>query len=134
MLQCTNIQQGRPNFGQSAHWCRFPGQIRALLSGVALASGLAGAAAGQTVPPVPSQDLSTPPATTLIDPQAEKQADRIKDHTWRSAPVGQQKNWNLDIGHFKEDKAQEQDLRERISEDEEAYSGFRLRLPLKGGR
>lgn len=99
-----------------------------------LFAGTATSALAQTAPSQPPSDLSTLPPSTLVDPQAEKDAARIKSQTWRSAPVGQNKNWNLDIGHFKEDKSLEQDLRQRIDEDVDAYSGMRLRLPLKGGR
>lgn len=130
MLRCKNNRHGRTNFALQALFCLIGGQA---LAAAALLALSAAPLPAQTLQPS-SPDYVPPSAGSLIDPQVQRDADEIKKQTWRSAPAGEQGNWTLDIGRFEEDKDEEQDLRERISEDVESYSGMRLRLPLKGGQ
>ena len=67
----------------------------------------------------------------LIDPEAQIKGENIKQHTYRSDPAGQNKNWNLDIGRFQDEY---KDDPNRISDklDNDSFSGMRLRLPFRG--
>jgi len=72
------------------------------------------------------------PSSFLIEPDAQIKGDKIKRQTYRSQSVGQNKNWDLDIGRF---QAPINEDPNRLMEDldDSNYSGMRLRLPL-GGR
>lgn len=71
------------------------------------------------------------PSSFLIEPEAEIKGDQIKRRTYRSQAVGQNKNWDLDIGGF---QAPVDEDPNRLVEDLEDsnYSGMRLRLPFRG--
>lgn len=77
----------------------------------------------------PSQGEGT--SQFLIEPEAEIKGDRIKQQTYRSQAVGQNRNWDLDIGRFQapinEDPNQFAD--DLTNSD---FSGMRLRLPFRG--
>ena len=72
------------------------------------------------------------PSSFLIEPDAQIKGEKIKRQTYRSQSVGQNKNWDLDIGRF---QAPINEDPNRLMEDidDSNYSGMRLRLPL-GGR
>jgi hypothetical protein len=72
------------------------------------------------------------PSEFLIEPDAQLKGLDIKQKTYRSKTVGQKKAWDLDIGRFQ--GGYEQDPN-RVFEDQDndAYSGMRLRLPFLGG-
>jgi hypothetical protein len=102
--------------------------------GALLAQLCAGPASGQTLPGLPPDDLFRS-KSYILDPQLEKDADQIKNQTYSSTPVGQQKNWNLDIGYFDRDYSDEAvDLRERFDDLEQGFTGIRLNVPLTGGQ
>ena len=65
-----------------------------------------------------------------VDPIIEQKADRIKQQTFRSRGVGEQKNWNLDIGRFQDNVPEPR--HDFLDEPIGPYSGMRLRVPLRG--
>ena len=72
------------------------------------------------------------PSEFLIEPDAQIKGLNIKQKTFRSQAVGQNKGWDLDIGRFQEGIDEDpnsvfEDL------DNDTYSGMRLRLPFLGG-
>ncbi len=72
------------------------------------------------------------PSQFLIEPEAEIMGDRIKLQTYRSQAVGQNKNWDLDIGRF---QAPINEDPSGLADDltNSTFSGMRLRLPFRGG-
>ncbi|GBE43970.1 hypothetical protein BMS3Bbin10_02054 [bacterium BMS3Bbin10] len=108
------------------------------LLSAALALTLAAPAGAQSVKGLnapgagaPSLPSSEAPSQFLIEPEAEIKGDRIKQQTYRSQAVGQNRNWDLDIGRFQapinEDPNQ---LADDLTNSD--FSGMRLRLPFRG--
>lgn len=87
-------------------------------------------AVAQTLPGLPTDEWFVP-QTRLVDPQVDRDAETIREQTYRSTPVGQQQHWNLDIGHFSQDISDEPvDLRDRVADQPPGFSGLRLRLTI----
>lgn len=102
-----------------------------MIAGITFMSGRATA---QTLPGLTPEGYFVPPAR-LIDPDAERRADQIKQQNFRTNPVGQQGGLNLDLGNFKrpdDDFAEWRGLNDLANERAESYSGARLRIPLGG--
>ena len=72
------------------------------------------------------------PSEFLIEPDAQLKGLDIKQKTYRSKTVGQKKAWDLDIGRF-QGGYEEDPNRVFEDQDNDAYSGMRLRLPFLGG-
>jgi len=72
------------------------------------------------------------PSEFLIEPDAQIKGLSIKQKTYRSQAVGQNKAWDLDIGRF-QGGIEEDPNRVFEDLDNETYSGMRLRLPFLGG-
>lgn len=100
--------------------------VAALISGSNLAQA-------QSLPGLPSDEWFVP-KTGIIDTDAQLEADNIRANSYRSKPIGKQQNWNLDLGHFQQDFSEEPDLRQRIEERDESYTGLRLSVPLRKRR
>lgn len=105
---------------------------------ISLAAVMAVTGAGLAFSQSNEAQRSPPPRTTetkdgfQVDPIIEQQADRIKQQTYRSRGVGEQKTWNLDIGRFQDNIPEpRQDF---LDEPIGSYSGLRLRMPLRGGK
>lgn len=79
----------------------------------------------------PAQPPVEGPSQFIIEPEAQIKGDTIKQQTYRSDPAGQNKNWNLDIGRFQGDY-KENPNRALESQDNDTFSGMRLRLPFRG--
>ena len=71
------------------------------------------------------------PSDFLMEPDAQIEGLNIKQRTYRSQAVGQNKAWDLDIGRFQGEIDQDPN---RVYEDldNNTYSGMRLRLPFRG--
>lgn len=99
-----------------------------------LAQLTAAPAQAQALPGLPPPDYF-PPKSYILDPQLEKDAEKIKSQTYRSKPIGQQQKWNLDIGYFDREYSEEAvDPRERLEEQDDGFAGIRLSVPLTGRR
>lgn len=74
------------------------------------------------------------PSEFLMEPDAQIEGFNIKQQTYRSKAVGQNKAWDLDIGRFQGRYDEDpNNLNNAVQElDEETYSGMRLRLPFRG--
>ena len=90
--------------------------------------GLNDNSAGAAPPALP---LGQEPSLFLIEPEAQIKGDNIKQHTFRSQAVGQNKNWDLDIGRFQGDYKEDPN-RALEDLDSDTFSGMRLRLPFRG--
>lgn len=102
---------------------------------IAVAALMSGSwpAGAQSPPGLPADEWFVP-KTGIIDTDAQIDADNIRANSHRSRPIGKQQNWNLDLGHFQQDFSEETDLRQRIEERDESYTGLRLSVPLRGRR
>lgn len=67
---------------------------------------------------------------TILDSDAEHRAEQIRSKHYRSRPVGEEGNWNLDVGNFTAEPTPQEKQFENAPTD--SYTGFRLRVPLKG--
>ena len=109
--------------------------MRHLSRTICLAAVMAVAGTGLAYAQSNEAQRSPPPATGTkdsfqVDPIIEQKADRIKQQTYRSRGVGEQKTWNLDIGRFQANIPEpRQDF---LDEPIGPYSGLRLRMPLRG--
>ncbi len=83
-----------------------------------------------------STPVSETPSQFLIEPEAQIKGDRIKKQTYRTQQVGQNKNWDLDMGRFqgKLDEDPNNPHSNRTIEDvnRDTFTGMRLRLPFRG--
>lgn len=81
--------------------------------------------------PAPQSGPDSRPAGTILNRDAPITEQEVRrSESFRSRGVGQRKEWNLDIGSFKEElQARPEDL---PNEPIGGYSGFRFRMPLKG--
>ena len=88
---------------------------------------------GQTVPdtPAPQSGPDSRPAGTILNRDAPITEQEVRrSENFRSRGVGQRKEWNLDVGSFKEElQARPEDL---PNDPIGGYSGFRFRMQLKG--
>ncbi|MDH3581075.1 MAG: hypothetical protein OEM91_10685 [Hyphomicrobiales bacterium] len=106
--------------------------IAALSIGLAQLTGAP--AQAQALPGLPPPDYFSP-NSYILDPQLEKDAEKIKSQTYRTKPIGQRQEWNLDIGYFDREYSEEAvDPRERLEEQDDGFAGIRLSVPLTGGR
>jgi hypothetical protein len=87
--------------------------------------------AAATTAPGAEPDIQVP-SEFLIEPDAQIKGLAIKQKTYRSQAVGQNKGWDLDIGRFQGGIDEDPN---RVFEDldNDTYSGMRLRLPFLGG-
>ena len=83
-------------------------------------------AAGASAPP----GLETTLGETTLDPDAQLDAERIREKTYRSQPVGEVGNWSLDVGNFATEPTPQE--KEFDTAPQDSYTGLRLRLPFKG--
>ena len=71
------------------------------------------------------------PSEFLMEPDAQIKGFNIKQRTFRSQAVGQNKAWDLDIGRFQ--GGIDEDPNHVFEDlDNDTYSGMRLRLPFRG--
>lgn len=103
-----------------------------LVAAAALLSGGSPAQA-QSPPGLPSDEWFVP-KTGIIDTDAQIDAANIRANDFRSTPIGKQQNWNLDLGYFPQDFSEEPDLRDRVEERDQSFTGLRLSVPLSGNR
>ncbi|MGE0613303.1 MAG: hypothetical protein AB7O70_13250, partial [Hyphomicrobiales bacterium] len=68
-----------------------------LLALLAVALGIAPAAAQSPSPPLPQTDV---PSSLSLDPDAQRRADEIRKGLYKSETIGQGGNLNLDVGKF----------------------------------
>lgn len=67
----------------------------------------------------------------IIEQETETKGANIKLNSFNSKAVGQNKNWDLDMGRFQEELRSDPN-QPQIDKFKENYSGMRLKLPFRG--